>query len=228
MRVQFKHGPRQVDVINFYQHTWRPTKHVQSLRHKAWDSLTQQIQAVPLRSRLLIGGDFNTPCTASSPHAGPNVLPKPDHGIQDADDLQAIVQGLDLVFLNTFSQAVQTHTYQWNQQRSQIDFWLTRRLQAGGKAKLAGPIPDFHVGRWRGGPRHTPVQASLMYHWQPWEHRKFQHITNQTEVDRLDILRASSAADDPRIPRFRADVQNLVSQGPLSIEQLQTKVFELA
>ena len=97
MRVQFKHGPRQVDVINFYQHTWRPTKHVQSLRHKAWDLLTQHIQAVPLRSRLLIGGDFNTPCTASSPHGGPNVLPKPDHGIQDADDLQAIIQGLDLV-----------------------------------------------------------------------------------------------------------------------------------
>ncbi|CAE7241161.1 Riok1 [Symbiodinium necroappetens] len=228
MRVQFKHGPRQVDVINFYQHTWRPTKHVQSLRHKAWDSLTQQIQAVPLRSRLLVGGDFNTPCTASTPHAGPHVLPKPDHGIQDADDLQAIVQGLDLIFLNTFSQAVPAHTYQWNQQRSQIDFWLTRRLQAGGKARLAGPMPDFHVGRWRGGPRHTPVQASLMYHWQPWEHRQFQHLTNQTEVDRLDILRASSAADDPRIPRFRADIQTLVSQGPLSIEQLQTKVFELA
>ena len=67
-----------------------------------------------------------------------------------------------------------------------------------------------------------------MYHWQPWEHHKFQHITNQTEVDRLDILRACNAADDPRTPRFRADVQNLVSQGPLSIEQLQTKVFELA
>ncbi|CAE7256948.1 unnamed protein product [Symbiodinium sp. KB8] len=228
LRVQFKHGPRQVDVINFYQHTWRPTKHVQSLRHKAWDSLTQQIQAVPLRSRLLVGGDFNTPCTASSPYAGPNVLPKPEHGIQDADDLQAIVQGLDLVFLNTFSQAVPAHTYQWNQQRSQIDFWLTRRLQAGGKAKLAGPMPDFHVGRWRGGPRHMPVQASLMYHWQPWEHRKFQHLATQTEVDRHAILRASSAADDPRIPQFRADVQTLVSQGSLSIEQLQIQVFELA
>ncbi|OLP90620.1 Serine/threonine-protein kinase RIO1 [Symbiodinium microadriaticum] len=228
LRVQFKHGPRQVDVINFYQHTWRPTKHVQSLRHKAWDSLTQQIQAVPLRSRLLVGGDFNTPCTASSPYAGPNVLHKPEHGIQDADDLQAIVQGLDLVFLNTFSQAVPAHTYQRNQQRSQIDFWLTRRLQAGGKAKLAGPMPDFHVGRWRGGPRYMPVQASLMCHWQPWEHRKFQHLATQTEVDRHAILRASSAADDPRIPQFRADVQTLVSQGSLSIEQLQTRVFELA
>ena len=95
------------------------------------------------------------------------MLPKPDHGVQDADDLLAIVQGLDLIFLNTFSQAVPAHTYQWNQQRSQIDFWLTRRLQAGGKAKLAGPMSDFHVGRWRGGPRHMPVQASLMYHWQP-------------------------------------------------------------
>ena len=36
LRVQFKHGPRQVDVINFYQHTWRNTAHVQAMRYKAW------------------------------------------------------------------------------------------------------------------------------------------------------------------------------------------------
>ena len=39
LRIQFKHGPRQVDVINYYQHTWRPTKQVQALRHKALHAL---------------------------------------------------------------------------------------------------------------------------------------------------------------------------------------------
>ncbi|CAE7946933.1 Capn15 [Symbiodinium sp. KB8] len=59
----------------------------------------------------------------------------------------------------------------------------------------------------------------------------FQARTNakdHQQVDRLDILRASSAADDQRIPHFRADVQTLISQGPMPIEQLQTSVFELA
>ena len=146
LRVQFKHGPRQVDVINFYQHTWRNTAHVQAMRYKAWETLTQQTQAVPLRSRLLVGGDFNTPCVAAAPHSGPGILQKSDHGAQDLDDFTAILQGLDLVVLNTFQQSVSPHTFQWNQQKSQIDFWLTRRLHAGGRAKSALPIQDFHVG----------------------------------------------------------------------------------
>ena len=227
-RIQFKHGPRQVDVINFYQHTWRPTAHVQALRHKAWDALTHQIQAVPLRSRLIVGGDFNTPCTTTAPHSGPGVLRKTDQGIQDADEFAAIIQGLDLVVLNTYQQSVPAHTYHWNQQKSQIDFWLTRRLHAGGKAKAATPLPELHVGRWRGGPRHLPVQAWVMYHWQPWEHKRFQAATSSTEVDRMDIIQALHNEKDNRITQFRMDVQALIESGASSIEALQPQIFSLA
>ena len=227
-RIQFKHGPRQVDVINFYQHTWRPTTHVQALRHKAWDALTHQIQAVPLRSRLIVGGDFNTPCTATAPHSGPGVLRKADQGVQDADEFAAIIQGLDLVVLNTYQQSVPAHTYHWNQQKSQIDFWLTRRLHAGGKAKAATPLPELHVGRWRGGPRHLPVQAWVMYHWQPWEHKRFQAATSSTEVDRMDIIQALRSAKDNRITQFRMDVQALIERSAPNIEALQSQIFSLA
>ena len=71
----------------------------------------QQIQAVPLRSRLMIGGDCNcnSPCTVTLAHSGPHILPKPDHGIQDADYFNALVQRLDLVVLNTFSSSPCTY-----------------------------------------------------------------------------------------------------------------------
>ncbi|CAE7238879.1 CFDP2 [Symbiodinium sp. CCMP2456] len=228
LRVQFKHGPRQVDVINFYQHTWRPTAHVQSLRHKAWDVLNQQVQAVPLRSRLLLGGDFNTPPTVGPPHTGRHILHKPDHGVQDADDFAAFLKGLDLVLLNTFAQHAPPHTYQWNAQKSQIDFWITRRLQAGGLARCAYPLQQYHVGRWRGGPRHLPVCAKVMYHWQPWEHRKLQQTMGQTEVDRMEILKACQDEHDPRVARFRTEVQELTAKHTLTVETLQTHIFNIA
>ena len=156
----------------------------------------------PFVARLIVGGDFNTPCTTSAPHSGPGVLRKMGQGIQDADEFAAIIQGLDLVVLNTYQQSVPAHTYHWNQQKSQIDFWLTRRLHAGGKAKAATPLPALHVGRWRGGPRHLPVQAWVMYHWQPWEHKRFQAATSSTEVDRMDILQALHNEKDNRITQF--------------------------
>ena len=185
-------------------------------------ALTQQSQAVPLRSRLLVGGDFNTPCATTAPHSSRGVLHKPDHGIQYVEDFTAIVQGLDLVVLNTYQQKVPAHTYQWNQQKSKIDFWLTRRLQAGGQAKSASPVHYFHVGRWRGGPRHFPVQAWVMYHWPPWEHKKLQTAALRTEVDRMDIQSALCNEADHRVAHFRSEVQTLVDQGVPNIETLQS------
>ena len=200
LRVQFKHGPRQIDVINVYQHTWRNTKHVTALRSKLWDELTKQVHEVPLRSRLLIGGDFNTPCLqAGAPAVGLSVLAKPDHGILDSDDFGCLIQGLDLVVLNTYQQEVPCHTYQWDKQKSQIDFWLVRRLHSGGAAKRAKPLHNFILGRWRGGPRHMPVSAQVMYHWQPWEHHRTQHGSREIAVDRHAIQIALSTEGDDKV-----------------------------
>ena len=91
-----------------------------------------------MRSRLMIGGDFNTPCLEAGTHAGLSVLAKPDNGVLDSDDFGCLVQGLDLVVLNTYQQATPCHTYQWDKQKSQIDFWMVRRLHSGGQPSRRG------------------------------------------------------------------------------------------
>ena len=232
LRVQFKHGPRQIDVINVYQHTWRNTKHVTALRSKLWDELTKQVHEVPLRSRLLIGGDFNTPCLqAGAPAVGLSVLAKPDHGILDSDDFGCLIQGLDLVVLNTYQQAVPCHTYQWDKQKSQIDFWLVRRLHSGGTAKQAKPLHNFILGRWRGGPRHMPVSAQVMCHWQPWEHHRTQHGSREIAVDRHAIQIALSTEGDDKVALFRTQVHQMLESADSnsrSIEDLQAGIYNIA
>ena len=232
LRVQFKHGPRQIDVINVYQHTWRNTKHVTALRSKLWDALTKQVHEVPLRSRLLIGGDFNTPCLqAVAPAVGLSVLTKPDHGILDSDDFGCLIQGLDLVVLNTYQQEVPCHTYQWDKQKSQIDFWLVRRLHSGGAAKRAKPLHNFILGRWRGGPRHLPVSAQVMYHWQPWEHHRMQHGSREIAVDRHAIQIALSTEGDNKVALFRTQVHQLLESADSNArraEDLQAGIYNIA
>ena len=228
LRVQFKHGPRQIDVINVYQHTWRNTKHVTALRSKLWDELTKQVHEVPLRSRLLPGGDCNTPCLqAGAPAVGLSILAKPDHGILDSEDFGCLIQGLDLVVLNTYQQAVPCHTYQWDKQKSQIDFWLVRRLHSGGAAKQAKPLHNFVVGRWRGG----PVSAQVMCHWQPWEHHRTQHGPREIEVDRHAIQIALSTEGDDTVALFRTQVHQMLESADSNtrcIEDLQAGIYSVA
>ena len=59
---------------------------------------------------------------------------------------------------------------------AKIDFILTRRGEASGPAKLAGPVVDCPVGEWR-DTGHYPVQAAGSYHIlaragsNAWHHR---------------------------------------------------------
>ena len=85
----------------------------------------------------------------------------------------------------------------------ETEFWLTRS-----------------IGCWRGGPKHLPVRAQVMYHWQPWQHKKLQHTLTRTEVDRLDVQTALHNEADTRIVRFRAEVHTMVAQGVPDIETL--------
>ena len=179
----------------------------------------------------MIGGDFNTPCLEAGAHAGISVLAKPENGILDSDDFGCLVQGLDLVVLNTYQQATPCHTYQWDQQKSQIDFWMVRRLHSGGAAKQARPLHHFVVGRWRGGPRHMPVHAQVMYHCQPWEHHRVQHEPRKVEVDRHAIQAALSTEGDSRVAQFRAQVHQLTEctvSTVSRIEDLQAGIHSVA
>ena len=146
----------------------------------------------------------------------------------DADELSAALQGLDLVAINTFSKQHQPHTYEWGQHRSQIDFWLTRRLHACGEARRAHSVQDFRVGAWRGGAKHLPVVAAVPFHWKPWEHRRAQNQCTQVEVDRFAVAQALQDPDNPKVALFRSAVNDIVSKGVRNIETLQDGVLTLA
>ncbi|CAE7319382.1 Capn15, partial [Symbiodinium sp. CCMP2592] len=66
--AHFTHRGRPIDILNMYQHTWRGSERVAQLRHRALDVLTKSVQAVSLRSVLIVAGDFNAQCDTSLPH----------------------------------------------------------------------------------------------------------------------------------------------------------------
>ena len=68
--VHFTYRGRPVDLLNFYQHTWRNSERVAQLRHRALDLLTKSIQTISLRSVLIAAGDFNAQCVQQMPHVG--------------------------------------------------------------------------------------------------------------------------------------------------------------
>ena len=48
--VYFRHKGQSFDLLNLYQHAWRDSERIRTLRHRALDTLTKSLQAVSLRS----------------------------------------------------------------------------------------------------------------------------------------------------------------------------------
>ncbi|CAE6924474.1 unnamed protein product, partial [Symbiodinium sp. CCMP2592] len=88
--AHFTHRGRPIDILNMYQHTWRGSERVAQLRHRALDVLTKSVQAVSLRSVLIVAGDFNAQCVPIDwqPWRRPRGQPRPPqidrHAIADA------------------------------------------------------------------------------------------------------------------------------------------------
>ena len=139
--VHFLHKSHPVDLLNFYQHTWKGSERVAQLRHRALDILTKTVQSVSLRSVLVIAGDCNAQCTSRLPHVGPTVMSH-THWAEDSDEFQSFIEGNDLVALNTFTSLPKPnacYTYLWGSQRSQLDYVFLRRTHATGPSKQVFP-----------------------------------------------------------------------------------------
>ena len=108
--VHFTYRGRPVDLLNFYQHTWRNSERVAQLRHRALDLLTKSIQTISLRSVLIAAGDFNAQCVQQMPHVAPKVM-QHTHWAQDSGEFQSFIEGNDLVALNTFSSLPKSHDH---------------------------------------------------------------------------------------------------------------------
>ena len=72
-----------------------------------------------------------------------------------------ILEALDLCVLNSWSTRSRSATYVHTKGKSQIDFVITRRLDAHPISRRACPLPDAGLFEWRGGGRHLPLSVCV-------------------------------------------------------------------
>ncbi|CAE7816502.1 unnamed protein product, partial [Symbiodinium sp. KB8] len=72
-----------------------------------------------------------------------------------------LLEALDLCILNSWSARSRSATYAHTKGKSQIDFVITRRLDAHPVSRQARPLPDAGLFEWRGGGRHLPLSVCV-------------------------------------------------------------------
>ena len=159
-------GSPQV-VMCVYQHVWSSAKTPQqnrSDRGHVLASLSKALRQIPSRLSLVVAGDFNSTLFSCLRLVGPRVCP--EAGRPDSEGFQELIASHNLVALNTWH-ALCPHTFSQQDSTSQIDFVLTKEIQAGGPAKQAQPLEDWHLGSWKTG-GHIPILATIrpIGHWQ--------------------------------------------------------------
>ena len=124
-------------------------------------SLSKALRQIPSRLSLVVAGDFNS-----------TLFSCPEADRPDSEGFQELIASH--VALNTWH-APCPHTFSQQDSTSQIDFVLTKEIQAGGPAKQAHPLADWHLGSWKTG-GHLPILATIrpIGHWQltPWVRRR--------------------------------------------------------
>ena len=163
LQVRALHTKSQhtIDVQGIYQHVRRTTMNVSQnrrVRQGVWHALQQLLEIIPVRNKVVIGGDFNSTLHPVHPGVGPAV-PRPDtHDNHDAT-LQQVLQDYELCAVNTWHARPHT-TFFSTTTRSQLDYILVRQGDAGATAKQSAPLHRFPVTGDRLS-NHVPVQTTL-------------------------------------------------------------------
>ena len=150
-------------LVCVYQHAWSHQIAQETMlarRERVWDAIRQVVQGVPIRDHCYILGDMNTPCVTRAGHCGAGVLEQPNPP-PDVETFMGILEALDLCVLNSWSTRSRSATYVHTKGKSQIDFVITRRLDAHPISRRACPLPDAGLFEWRGGGRHLPLSVCV-------------------------------------------------------------------
>ena len=212
LEVRFGFGASPFVLLAVYQHVWSSNKTTQQNRRDEASLLSassKAVKQVPSRTSLVVAGDFNASLQPSARLVGPMVChaaPRPD-----SDGLQALVEELKLVALNT-RHTSKPHTFVQGSSLSQIDFVFTKEIESGSRAKLATPL---HLGSWKVG-GHLPIAATIqpIGHWMlpapkkpaPYDLQQLQHAVREGS-DEAEAMRAWVAE---RMPTTHPDESNAV------------------
>ena len=154
---------RPTTMISVYQHVRSSEKAEEyDNRAKIWTLLHQVVAAVPRRHLLVVAGILNTPLKHNGHLVGRGVL-APRIAPADEDQLAQFLEAHSLVALNTFGRCDKSAaTFLADATQTQLDFVLTRSLQAGPLGRQAATQPQLEFFQWREGSRHVPVYAVLL------------------------------------------------------------------
>ena len=98
-----------------------------------------------------------------------------------------LLEALDLCVLNSWSNRARSATYIHSKGKSQIDFVITRRLDAHPVSRQACPLPDTGLFEWRGGGRHLPLSVCVP------TLRFMPDRSKETQVQSFDAVRLREA-----------------------------------
>ena len=154
-----------IDVVAVYQHTWNTSSDILSKRSAVWTRMSETLHRISARSCLVLGGDFNVTCRPHGRHVGHGVPRKP-HAATDASDFMAILEAHQLIALNTHGKAP-SHTFQFGDRSSQLDYICVRLRHADTPARQAKPLEDFPVAEHTStqAAKHFPIIASISGRW---------------------------------------------------------------
>ena len=166
------HSNQQWEIFSLYQHAVSPGSaedkaKLLAKRGEIWRKLDKAVHNTPLRSMLLLGGDFNMSLKPQPPCVGFGVI----QGSVAADLEQErllvndILAKRRLAVLNSWSR--RQPTYEHPTGSTQIDFLVVRQQVADGVAKQSGPITSGLAG-WRHS-GHSVLAGKLRMHWRPWQ-----------------------------------------------------------
>ncbi|CAE7222381.1 unnamed protein product, partial [Symbiodinium pilosum] len=182
-------------------------------------ALSKAVRQVPSRMSLVVAGDLNATLSPYPRLVGPRACGATQR--PDSEGLQELVETHKLVALNTWHAAV-PHTYTQQGSLSQIDFIFTKETQAGGQAKRAAPLHDWHLGSWKVG-GHSPVLATVkpLGHWQ---------LPSRKDTSTCDVKQLQSAVreDSDRARQMRDWVRDRMPvHRPDQCNQILTEAAEL-
>ncbi|CAE7331161.1 unnamed protein product, partial [Symbiodinium sp. KB8] len=164
---------QHLDVIAVYQHALpfgAEALNASLVKRKAmWGKLDKLLGSLPVRSSVVLAGDFNSGLNTTADFAGFGIVPHSQQTAVAAErqELTTMLHSHRLCALNTWGR--KEPTYKHPSGRSQIDFILVRRILADGAAKRCA-VWRTPLAGWRSS-GHASLKASIRLHWKPWSLR---------------------------------------------------------
>jgi len=217
----YARNQQHIDILGLYQHALpfgsSEVKAALQKRQTLWNKLDKFLCALPVRSSVVIAGDFNSGLNSVSGSVGFGVVPHSAVPAVAAERqmLTDLVRSHRLCALNTWRKKAPTYVHPSG--CSQIDFVLVRDSLADAVAKQCAPWQTPIAGWRKAG--HIPLRVSLLLNWQPW---KLKHARS---AQQRSLYLGKSHAELSHIGALRGEVAG--TEVPTEPRQLKPRVVGL-